>query len=105
MRILFLAPNPPSSKTGGGSIRMLHMARFLGQRLPLDLVAPALPGMEEAESLLRNLCSSMVFVPPRVSYPCRRFVRLGPYDTDPSLASTIHSRLATPGHSALQVEH
>src|SRR5437867_8283001 len=104
MRILFLAPNPPSSKTGGGSIRMLHMVRFLGQRFPLDLVAPALPGMEEAESLLRNVCSSMVFVPPRPSYPWRRFVRLGPYETDPSLASTIHSRLATQGYSAVQVE-
>src|SRR2546422_7164826 len=104
MRILFLAPNPPSSKTGGGSIRMLHLVRFLGQRFPLDLVAPALPGMEEAESLLRNVCSSMVFVPPRPSYPWRRFVRLGPYETDPSLASTIHSRLATQGYSAVQVE-
>ena len=83
---------------------MLHMVRFLGQRFPLDLVAPALPGMEEAESLLRNVCSSMVFVPPRPSYPWRRFVRLGPYETDPSLASTIHSRLATQGYSAVQVE-
>src|SRR3989449_11477129 len=46
----------------------------------------------------------MVFVPPRPSYPWRRFVRLGPYETDPSLASTIQSRLATQGYSAVQVE-
>jgi len=64
MRLLFLAPNPPVPGTGGGSLRMLHLIRFLGERLEVDLVAPALEGAAEARQLLEGSCRDIEFVPP-----------------------------------------
>ena len=104
MRLLFLAPNPPSPRTGGGSLRMFHMVRYLGKRFDLDLVAPALEGAEEAERLLRGSCRGMEFVPPSPGGVRRRLLRLGPYEKDPALAAAIRRRLAGGGYAAIQVE-
>lgn len=104
MCLLFLAPAPPSPTTGGGSLRMYHMVRFLGNRFELDLVAPALPGAEEADRLLRDSCRSLEFVPPAPGGARRRVLRLGPYEKDPALADAIRRRLATDTYRAVQVE-
>ncbi|MFQ5945193.1 MAG: glycosyltransferase family 4 protein [Anaerolineae bacterium] len=104
MSLLFLAPNPPSPRTGGGSLRMYQMVRFLGERYDLDLVAPALPGFEGAERLLRGSCRTMEFVPPSAGGAWRRAIRLGPYERDPALARVIHRRLASQAYIAVQVE-
>ena len=104
MRVLFLAPNPPSPRTGGGSLRMFHMVRFLGERFDLDLVAPALEGAGEAERLLRGSCREMEFVPPSPGGVGRRLLRLGPYEKDPALAAAIRRRLAAGGYATVQVE-
>lgn len=104
MRLLFLAPAPPSPRTGGGSIRMFHLVRFLGQRFELDVVAPALEGAAEAERLLRPCCREVEFVPPSPGRLRRRLLRFGPYERDPALASAIRRRLGSRDYAALQVE-
>lgn len=104
MRLFVLVPNPPSPRTGGGSLRMLHMVRFLGERFDVDLVAPALDGAEEAERQLRGVCRDIEFVPPSPGRLRRRLLRLGPYEKDPALADAIRRRLATGAYAALQVE-
>ncbi len=104
MSLLFLAPNPPSPRTGGGSLRMFHMIRFLAERFDLDLVTPALPGMEEAERLLRGSCRALEFVPPSPGGTWRRVLRFGPYEKDPALANAIRRRLTTDAYAAVQVE-
>lgn len=104
MRLLFLAPAPPAPTTGGGSLRMYHMVRFLGERFELDVLAPALPGAEEAKRLLRGSCRDVEFVPPSPGAAWRRVLRLGPYEKDPALATAIRRRLATREYAAVQVE-
>ena len=101
MSLLFLAPNPPSPRTGGGSLRMFHMVRFLGERFDVDLVAPALEGSEEAERLLRGSCREMEFVPPSPGGMRRRLLRLGPYEKDPALAEAIRRRLTSQACAAV----
>ena len=83
---------------------MLHLARFLGARYPLDVVAPALEGAEEADRLLRGSCRELEFVPPSLPTDWRRTLRLGPYHKDPALADVIHRRLAQREYAAIQVE-
>src|SRR5439155_26125866 len=61
-RILFVAPNPPSIRTGGGALRMYHLVRFLGERFVLDLVAPTGEGGVEADLHLQKICSSIEYV-------------------------------------------
>lgn len=104
MRILFLAPNTPSPRTGGGSLRMYHLVRFLGERFALDLVVSAGEGRDEAESKLRNVCASMEYVPPGPGGTLRRLLRVGPYEKDPTLAAVIRRRLETQAYAAVQVE-
>ncbi len=104
MPLLFLAPNLPSPKTGGGSLRMFHMVRFLGERFDLDLVAPGLDGAEEAKHLVCERCREMEFVPPSPGGARRRLLRLGPYQKDQALAAAIHRRLTSGGYAAVQVE-
>src|SRR2546428_10602741 len=84
-RILFLAPNPPSPRTGGGALRMYHLVRFLGERFYLDLVAPAGDGRSEAEAHLQKVCSSIEFVPPDPGGTLRRILRVRPYEKNPAL--------------------
>lgn len=83
---------------------MFHMVRFLGERFGLDLVAPALPGAEEADRLLRESCRALEFVPPAPGGAWRRVLRLGPYEKDPALANAIRRRLSTDAYAAVQVE-
>jgi len=104
MRILFLAPNPPLPRMGGGSLRMYHMVRYLGERFDLDLVAPALSEGVEEESLLGKFCTEMEFVPPSPGGALRRFFRASPYVKDPSLASVVRRRLESRTYAAVQVE-
>ncbi|MFO0730168.1 MAG: hypothetical protein U0361_04075 [Nitrospiraceae bacterium] len=80
-KLLFLAPAPPSDRHGGGALRMLHLLRFLSRHFEVDLVAPALDGVEEATRLLQGVCSEMEFVP--VEGPAfDRLTRVGPYVKD-----------------------
>lgn len=104
MSLLFLAPSPPSFRQGGGALRMYHLVRYLGERFDLDLVAPALEGVEEAENLLGKVCSDMEFVTPSPGGTLRRGLRLGPYEKDPELAAVVRRRLETQTYSAVQVE-
>ncbi len=104
MRLLFLAPSPPAPSRGGGSLRMYHMVRFLGERFALDLVLPALEGMEEAERLLGKVCNDMEFVSPSPGSLRRRIFRLGPYEKDPALADAVGRRLEIGRYAAVQVE-
>jgi len=104
MRLLFLAPAPPSDRHGGGALRMLHLVRYLGQRFEVDLVAPALDGRQEAEQLLGKVCAEMEFVPVRESSRLSRLGHLGPYQTDPAVVEAVHRRIGTRHYQAIQVE-
>jgi glycosyltransferase involved in cell wall biosynthesis len=104
MRLLFLAPAPPSPTGGGGSLRMFHILRFLAERFAVDLVAPALDGMDDAVRLLRGHCVDMEFVPPAPRGRMRRAPRLGPYKRDPALAVLVSRRLRSGAYGALHVE-
>jgi polysaccharide biosynthesis protein PslH len=104
MRLLLLAPSPPAPGVGGGSLRMFHMVRFLGERFDVDLVGLAGDGLEEAQRYLKESCSHMEFVPASPGAFRRRLLRLGPYESDPALSRAIHRRLATGAYAAIQVE-
>jgi len=103
-RLLFLAPAPPSPTGGGGSLRMFHILRFLAERFAVDLVAPALDGMDDAVRLLRGHCADMEFVPASPGALRRRLLRLGPYEKDPALADSVWRRLASGAYAAVHVE-
>ncbi len=103
-RILFLAPNPPSPRAGGGALRMYHLVRFLGERFDLDLIAPTGEGGIKAEVHLQKFCSSIEFVPPDPGGVLRRICRIGPYEKDPALARVIRRRVDTRTYAAVQVE-
>jgi glycosyltransferase involved in cell wall biosynthesis len=103
-RILFLAPNPPSPRAGGGALRMYHLVRFLGERFDLDLIAPTGERGIEAEVHLQKFCSSIEFVPPDPGGVLRRICRIGPYEKDPALARVIRRRVDTRTYAAVQVE-
>ena len=104
MRLLFLAPAPPSDRHGGGALRMLHLVQYLGQRFEVDLVAPALDGRQESEQLLAGVCAEIEFVPVRESSWLSRLGHLGPYPTDPAVVEAVHRRIGTRGYQAIQVE-
>lgn len=103
MRLLFLAPAPPCLSGGGGSQRMYHLVRFLAERFPLDLLAPAGEGQEESVRLLKGACHEIEFVPPSRSGMWRR-LHLGPYEKDRALARAVRRRLASGHYGAVQVE-
>lgn len=104
MRVLFLAPAPPTPRSGGGALRMFHMLRFLGARLEVDLVGPRLADADDAERLLAGHCREIEFVPASPGRLRRRVFRLGPYERDPALAAAVSRRLATGTYAAIQVE-
>ncbi len=104
MRLLFLTPAPPSPTSGGGSLRMFRMVRFLAQRFAVDLVALAGEAAEETQRLLKESCADMEFVPPSPGAIRRRLLRLGPYEKDPSFADAVRRRLASGRYAAVQVE-
>ena len=104
MRLLFLAPNVPSPMTGGGSLRMYQMLRFLGRRFEVDLVAPAPVGAEADPWDLRASCREVELVPPSRGRLWRRLLRLGPYERDPALAAAVRRRLASGTYGAVQIE-
>ena len=83
---------------------MYHIVRYLGERYDLDLVAPALEGVEEAENLVGKVCSDMEFVTPSSGGVLRRVIRVSPYVKDPALAYAVRRRLETRAYSAVQVE-
>ena len=104
MRLLFLAPNVPSPRTGGGSLRMYHMLHFLGRRFDVDLVASAPAGVDEDARDLRANCREVELVPPSRGRLWRRVLRLGPYEKDPALAAAVRRRLASGMYGAVQIE-
>ncbi len=83
---------------------MLHMVRFLAERFEVDLVAPAIDGVEETERLLKGVCADMEFVPPAPTSWLRRAGQLGPYGTDLALQEAVHRRLASKQYGAAQLE-
>ncbi|HEV8472127.1 MAG TPA: glycosyltransferase family 4 protein [Methylomirabilota bacterium] len=101
MSLLVLVPAPPAPGTGGGSLRMLQMLRFLGARFDVDVVGPAQRGAAEAEQALRGACRSVEWVRPAAA-PSR--LRWSPYERDPALARVVARRLADGGYAAVQAE-
>jgi glycosyltransferase involved in cell wall biosynthesis len=83
---------------------MYHMVRFLAQRFPVDLVAPALDGTDEVKRLLQSCCADMEFVPPSPGSLRRRLLRLGPYERDLALAQAIHRRLSGSQYGGVHLE-
>ncbi len=83
---------------------MLHMVRFLTARFEIDLVAPRIDGVEEAERLLKGVCADVELVPPSPTSWLRRAAQLGPYGTDPALREVVHRRLASNQYGAVQLE-
>lgn len=104
MRLLFLAPAPPSDRHGGGALRMLHLVRFLGKRFEVDLIAPALEGQPEAERLLGGICAEMEFVQVQTPSWLTRISHVGPYRTDPLLREAVRQRIGSRQYQAIQVE-
>ncbi len=104
MRLLFLAPAPPSDRHGGGALRMLHLVRFLAKRFDVDLIAPALEGQREAERLLGGICAEMEFVPIHTPSWLSRISHVGPYLTDPALVEAVRHRVGSRQYQAIQVE-
>jgi glycosyltransferase involved in cell wall biosynthesis len=83
---------------------MFHMARFLGERFDLDLVAPATEGAGDAHRLFKDRCGEMEFVAPAPGAFRRRLLRLGPYEREPALAQAILRRLTASLYGAVHVE-
>jgi len=104
MRLLYVAPAPPSNRQGGGALRMFHQVRFLAQRFETDLIAPALEGSDEADRQLRQYCSDIEWIPLRRPSLVRRLARLGPYWRDAAFAGAIRNRLMSGRYGAVQLE-
>ena len=104
MRLLYVAPAPPSNRRGGGALRMFHQVRFLAQRFETDLIAPALDGSEEADRQLRRYCTDIEWVPLRQPSLIQRFARLGPYHRDTAFAGAVRHRLMSGDYGAVQLE-
>lgn len=102
--LLVLAPDVPSLRAGGGSLRMFHMVRFLAERFHVDLVAPERSAASDARRVLAPLCREFVLVPPSAPSLARRAFRLGPYERDPRLAAVIARRLRDRDYAAVHVE-
>ncbi len=83
---------------------MLHMVRFLAERFEVDLVAPAIDGVEETDRLLKGVCADMEFVPPVPTSWLQRAGQLGPYGIDSALQEAVHRRLASKQYGAAQLE-
>jgi glycosyltransferase involved in cell wall biosynthesis len=82
---------------------MYHLVRFLAERFPLDLLAPAGEGQEESSRLLKGVCREIEFVPPSRSR-MRRRLHIGPYERDRALAAAVRRRLVSGHYGAVQVE-
>ncbi|MGQ0809785.1 MAG: glycosyltransferase [Nitrospiraceae bacterium] len=104
MRILFLAPAPPSDRRGGGALRMLHIVRFLADRFEVDLLTPAIEGMEDTVRLLRGHCTEIECVPTTSRSLLSRVTEVGPYWKDPGVENAIHRRLRRHSYGAVHVE-
>jgi glycosyltransferase involved in cell wall biosynthesis len=102
--LLVLAPDVPSLRTGGGSLRMFHMTRFLAERFDVDLIAPERAAADETRRLLGPFCRELVLVPPAPASLARRALRLGPYEREPGLATAIARRLRDGAYAAVHVE-
>jgi len=83
---------------------MLHLLRFLSRHFEVDLVAPALDGVEEATRLLQGVCSEMEFVPVEGPGFLDRLTRVGPYVKDRALATVVEKRLGSGRYGAVQLE-
>ncbi len=103
-RLLFLASGPPTDRQGGGALRMLHLLRFLGSRFQVDVIAPALDGMEDAKRLLQDVCAEMIFVPPQGPGLIDRIGHVSPYGKDRALAAVVRERVASGAYGAIHVE-
>lgn len=103
-RLLFLAPAPPSDRHGGGALRMLHLLRYLGSRYEVDLIAPALDGVEDSRRLLKNVCAEMVFVPSQGPGLLDRIGHISPYVKDRALTDVVRERLESGTYGAVQLE-
>lgn len=104
MAILFLAPTLPSPLTGGGSLRMYHLVRFLGERFEVDLVTPHRDEPETEVERLRPYCRHIDRIPASPGAGRRRLLRLGPYAVDPGLTRAVRERLDNGDHVAIQAE-
>lgn len=104
MAILFLAPTLPSPVAGGGSLRMYHLVRFLGERFDLDLVTSHRDEPPAEVERLRPHCRHIHRVFPSPGGKRRRLLRLGPYVVDPALSRAVHDRLDGGDHVAIQAE-
>lgn len=103
-RLLFLASGPPTDRQGGGALRMLHLLRFLGSRFQVDVIAPALDGMEDAKRLLQDVCAEIIFVPPQGPGLIDRIGHVSPYGKDRALAAVVRERVASGAYGAIHVE-
>lgn len=83
---------------------MLHLLRFLGRHFQVDLVAPALDGVEEATRLLQGVCADMQFVAVEGPGVLDRLTQLGPYVKDRALAAVVRERLSSRSYGAVQLE-
>ncbi len=83
---------------------MLHLLRFLGSRFQVDLVAPALDGAEDAQRLLKDVCTETIFVLPQGPGLLDRIGPVRPYVKDRALLAVVRERLASGQYGAVQLE-
>ncbi|MBX3345937.1 MAG: glycosyltransferase [Nitrospira sp.] len=103
-RLLFLASGPPSTRQGGGAVRMLHLLRFLGSRFPVDVIVPAKDAAEEVSHPVKDVSVNVTTVPLQGPRLLDRFCRISPYSKDRALTSAVQERLASGAYAAIHVD-
>lgn len=103
-RLLFLAPGVPSNRQGGGSLRMIHLLRFLGCRFPVDVIVPAQDAADDVSHLLSDVSIDVTSVPLQGPGLFDRLCRISPYSKDRALASVVEERLARGMYAAIHVD-
>ncbi|MBA5871969.1 MAG: glycosyltransferase [Nitrospira sp. CR2.1] len=103
-RLLFLAPGPPSTRQGGGALRMVHLLRFLGSRFPVDVIVPVRDAADELSQVFSEAAIDVTAVPLQGPRLLDRLCPISPYSKDRALTSVVQERVASGAYGAIHVD-